>query len=207
MQRIENKVDIREELILTAMALYAQKGLDGISLRQIGVAAGAKNSGVMQYHFGSKLGVITAIMEKTVAAVLPQWRQHPPKDANDVEELVRQTIKNVDFIIGNYPWGKDAIKVISRMLMETDNDIRHIINLYFSPITLELLERICEIYPHVDKDKLRLRILIALDCIIHGASEWVTLRNSPVGTFSIDKFQELEDELSDFVEGGITFKL
>lgn len=43
--------------------LFAQHGLDGVSLRQIGAATGNANNSVVQYHFGSKDQLVRAIFE------------------------------------------------------------------------------------------------------------------------------------------------
>jgi AcrR family transcriptional regulator len=52
-----------ERLLRTAERLFAQRGLDAVSLREIGVAAGHRNNSAAQYHFGSKQGLLTAIFE------------------------------------------------------------------------------------------------------------------------------------------------
>ena len=207
MQTLSGKEDIREKLILSAISLYAQKGIDGVSLREIGVSSGAKNSGVMQYHFGSKLGLLSAIMEKIVQHLLLLKAQNPPQEAEDIDTLVKQTVKNIATIVSVYDWGEDAVKVMSRMLMETSDDIRNIINRYFSEHSVQLYERISTFYPDVEPNKIKLRVLLALDCIIHGMSESKSLSNSPVGKISFYNKQELVDQLSDFIVGGITYKL
>lgn len=51
-----------ERLILAAERLYADHGLDAVSLRQIADAAGQKNHAVVQYHFGGKAGLLRAIV-------------------------------------------------------------------------------------------------------------------------------------------------
>ncbi len=207
MQTLSGKEDIREKLILSAISLYAQKGIDGVSLREIGVSSGAKNSGVMQYHFGSKLGLLSAIMEKIVQHLLLLKAQNPPQEAENIDTLVKQTVKNIATIVSVYDWGEDAVKVMSRMLMETSDDIRNIINRYFSEHSVQLYERISTFYPDVEPNKIKLRVLLALDCIIHGMSESKSLSNSPVGKISFYNKQELVDQLSDFIVGGITYKL
>jgi AcrR family transcriptional regulator len=207
MQILGGKEDIREKLILSAISLYAQKGIDGVSLREIGVSSGAKNSGVMQYHFGSKLGLLGAIMEKIVQHLSLLKAQNPPQEAEDIDSLVKQTVKNIATIVSVYDWGEDAVKVMSRMLMETSTDIRDIINRYFSEHSVQLYQRISTFYPDVEPNKIKLRVLLALDCIIHGMSESKSLSNSPVGKISFYNKQELVDQLSDFIVGGITYKL
>jgi len=49
-------------LLDTAELLFARYGLEGISLREIGMAAGQANPNVVQYHFEDKSGLINAIL-------------------------------------------------------------------------------------------------------------------------------------------------
>jgi AcrR family transcriptional regulator len=53
----------RGALIAAGERLFAERGLHGESLREIGVAAGQRNNNVTQYHFGSKEGLVRAIFE------------------------------------------------------------------------------------------------------------------------------------------------
>jgi AcrR family transcriptional regulator len=52
----------KERLVLTGERLFAIHGVDGVSLRQIGAESGMANNSVVQYHFGSKEGLIDAIL-------------------------------------------------------------------------------------------------------------------------------------------------
>jgi AcrR family transcriptional regulator len=51
-----------ERLIVVAERLYADQGLDAVSLRQIAEAADQKNHAVVQYHFGTKEELLRAIV-------------------------------------------------------------------------------------------------------------------------------------------------
>lgn len=52
----------KQQLVLTAERLFAQNGLEGVPLRQIGTAAGMANKSAVQYHFGGRDGLIRAIL-------------------------------------------------------------------------------------------------------------------------------------------------
>ncbi len=52
----------KHQLVLAAERLFALHGLDGVSLRQIGVAAGMANTSAVQYHFGTKDALVEAIL-------------------------------------------------------------------------------------------------------------------------------------------------
>ncbi|MDG1463243.1 MAG: TetR family transcriptional regulator, partial [Gammaproteobacteria bacterium] len=53
----------RLQIILAAERLFGEQGIDAVSLRQINVAAGQKNSSATHYHFGNKETLVAAIYE------------------------------------------------------------------------------------------------------------------------------------------------
>jgi AcrR family transcriptional regulator len=53
----------KEVIVRVAEQLFGERGLEGVSLRQIGAAAGNGNNSAVQYHFGSKDALIQAIFE------------------------------------------------------------------------------------------------------------------------------------------------
>ncbi|MCX4851966.1 TetR/AcrR family transcriptional regulator [Streptomyces sp. NBC_00893] len=50
-------------LIATAERLFAERGINAISMRKIAADAGQRNDNAVQYHFGSKQGLVDAIFE------------------------------------------------------------------------------------------------------------------------------------------------
>ncbi|MFJ9566960.1 TetR/AcrR family transcriptional regulator [Streptomyces fuscichromogenes] len=59
----------KAEIVTAAERLFALHGIDGVSLRQIGAAAGAANNSVVQYHFGSKDRLVDAVIEYRLPAL------------------------------------------------------------------------------------------------------------------------------------------
>jgi AcrR family transcriptional regulator len=59
----------RELLMVAAERLFAMNGVEGVTLRQIQVAAGQANSSVITYHFGSQAGLVRALLEFRYRAV------------------------------------------------------------------------------------------------------------------------------------------
>jgi AcrR family transcriptional regulator len=53
----------RLALILAAERLFAENGIQGVSLRQINEAAGQRNASATHYHFGSRDGLASAVFE------------------------------------------------------------------------------------------------------------------------------------------------
>ncbi|WP_416958038.1 TetR/AcrR family transcriptional regulator [Streptomyces sp. Agncl-13] len=52
----------RELLMTTAERLFAVRGVEGVTLREIQMEAGQSNSSVITYHFGSKAGLVRALI-------------------------------------------------------------------------------------------------------------------------------------------------
>ena len=51
-------------LITAAEQLFAARGIDAVSLREINRASGARNAIAVQYHFEDRAGVVRAVLEK-----------------------------------------------------------------------------------------------------------------------------------------------
>ncbi|TXS92702.1 TetR/AcrR family transcriptional regulator [Parahaliea maris] len=59
----------RARLIAVAEQLFAERGVEGVSLSEINRASKQRNSNACQYHFGSKDGLLQAIVDKHVPGI------------------------------------------------------------------------------------------------------------------------------------------
>jgi AcrR family transcriptional regulator len=59
----------KAQIVLAAERLFAERGYDGVSLREIGAAAGSGNNSAVQYHFGSKEQLVVAIFEHRLSYI------------------------------------------------------------------------------------------------------------------------------------------
>ena len=71
--------DSRERLILAAERLFGERGIDGVSLREINQAAGQKNASGLQYHFGTKTDLVAAV-----------WRHRLPEIEARRQAILKQ---------------------------------------------------------------------------------------------------------------------
>jgi AcrR family transcriptional regulator len=93
-----------EDLLRTAERLVATYGIDGVSLRQIAVEAGHRNPGAVQYHFGSKEGLLQAIVQDRL----------PWINERRMELLARLDQQGRDFDI------RGLVEVMARPFLEMD---------------------------------------------------------------------------------------
>ena len=52
----------KQIILTTAESLFAERGIDAVSTRQISLAAGQRNNYALQYHFGDRDTLIAAIL-------------------------------------------------------------------------------------------------------------------------------------------------
>ncbi|MDP2325763.1 MAG: TetR/AcrR family transcriptional regulator [Gammaproteobacteria bacterium] len=111
----------REHLILAGERLFAEQGLDNVSLRQINSEAGQRNSSASHYHFGSKESLVTAIYEyrfqnlnkrrNAMLAALP-----PTEDARPVSTLMELLVFPIVEEIDNSEGGNHFIRFMAQVL-------------------------------------------------------------------------------------------
>jgi len=63
------RLSTKEQIVLAAERLFAERGYEGVSLREIGVAAGSANNSAVQYHFGTKEQLVAAIFERRLTYI------------------------------------------------------------------------------------------------------------------------------------------
>lgn len=61
--RDSDGVGVKEKMILVGEVLFADHGIKGASMREIAAKAGQRNHNAVQYHFGSREGLVRAIFE------------------------------------------------------------------------------------------------------------------------------------------------
>ncbi|MCC2603673.1 TetR/AcrR family transcriptional regulator [Sphingopyxis yananensis] len=113
--------DAAKQIKLVALRLFAQHGIDGVSVRQIADAAGQKNHNAITYYFGSKDALIRELIVDGAKAI--DQRRNAALDAAQASggpSTVRQVMEIlVDSSIDPNPpiWGESYTRFIVGMQM------------------------------------------------------------------------------------------
>lgn len=87
----QRRTDTREQLRSVALQLFAEKGYDGTSLREIAERLGVTKAAVY-YHFRSKEEILVSLIEDFLTELdeLVRWANDQPRDAAFRTEVLRR---------------------------------------------------------------------------------------------------------------------
>jgi AcrR family transcriptional regulator len=83
----------RAQLVDAAERLFAEHGIAGVSLREVGAAAGQRNNSAAQYHFGDKDGLVAAIFERRMTPIDRRRRAMLADRDGSISSLVRAVVE------------------------------------------------------------------------------------------------------------------
>jgi AcrR family transcriptional regulator len=114
----------RELLMQTAEGLFAERGIHGVSLREIGIAAGQRNNGATQYHFGDKDALVVAIFERRAAEVdarrLELLEEALAAGRDGVRDLLAAFVVPLAEQVGR---GRSYVRFMSRLQADGHRDV------------------------------------------------------------------------------------
>lgn len=116
----QGEQDIRQQLLDAAAACLGRKSWSAISIREVAAEAGS-NSAMVSYYFGSKAGLVHALLDSVFAAgTLPEGDAHALSDVPAAERL---GVILLEFrrVFAVHPW---LLRLIVDDLVSEDRDLR-----------------------------------------------------------------------------------
>jgi AcrR family transcriptional regulator len=105
----------REKLIRSGERRFARDGVAGARLRDIVRDAGQGNDAAIGYHFGSRAGLLDAIVGKHMAIMeADRSRTRDDLDENDVAGLVRMVVLPTANLLKSAE-GRDFLRIIEQL--------------------------------------------------------------------------------------------
>lgn len=107
---ITDRQRVPEDLLRTAERLFAINGIEGVSLRQIAAEAGYRNPATVQYHVGSRIGLLRAIIGFRL----------PPINRRRLQLIEQLHEEGRDFQL------RGLVEALARPLLELDPESRYV---------------------------------------------------------------------------------
>lgn len=166
----------RLRLVKTAERLFAEQGVDAVSVRAVNAAAGLGPASV-HYHFGSKDELLRAVLTDVGATVRDEIQTNADRlavapDPPGTEALVRAvTEPYLNLLRRHRTRGMRWIKIISQISQEG----HPVLLATEAHLPDDLLDQVRRTFPDSDPDRLELRWAISLMSFIQAlsrADEW-----------------------------------
>jgi AcrR family transcriptional regulator len=113
----------RGRLLAAAERLFAERGIDAVSLREILRESGVKHATAIQYHFGGKDGLLSAVLEERYARVDTRrdamLDQLEAETGDDPRALAATLVRPLATELGD-DRGRFFLQIYSQMVLRTN---------------------------------------------------------------------------------------
>jgi AcrR family transcriptional regulator len=200
----------RAKLITVAERLFAEKGVEGVSLAEINRVARQRHSNACHYHFGSKDGLIQAILDKHVPGI--SANRDAMFDAMevagnaDIGQIVRAFVRPAAAKLFDPNGGKDFIRLNAQLVARHTMASRGIASPYSLPETGRLT-RTLKAAMTARRLPTRLaegRLLMAAIMLFHGLADYSRLCDAAPSTHDRADTERFIRDLEIMIEGALT---
>jgi AcrR family transcriptional regulator len=187
----------RDRILDATEKLFAKRGSEAVSLREINVAAGV-SQGVIHYQFGSRAKLITALLERRFPAIQAQRvtmlqelssKTEPPQLRDLVEVVIRPF---AELVLGQKRLGTRFMRVLSHLSTERNSQFQQYVVAHDPEFVSALIALLKQALPEQSEHTLYYRLLVISFSMYRALADleepqWLWGEVSPV---------PLEDELS-----------
>ncbi|KRB82384.1 hypothetical protein ASE00_09965 [Sphingomonas sp. Root710] len=206
--------DTRQQLIRTAIREFAIHGFDAPSIRDLTVAAGV-NQAAINYHFGSKDGLIKTIFEELATPVINERfegldrleRQAAGKPL-PIEAIIRVLVEPV---VRRAKEGVDGQRDLAKLLLIASSlgskPIELQVETMHDELALRFVDAIAKAVPHLSRVEVMWRYKFSLGALLYTLSDHMQnhrLRRLSGGECDTDNPDEIIDNLVPYIVAGFT---
>jgi AcrR family transcriptional regulator len=198
----------RANLLDTAELLWGTRGVRAVSLREIRLAAGARNSAAIQFHFGDRDGLIDALIERhmpRIAAIQQRIYEQMVEEGREDDErsLVEVLVRPSAEYMARGPSERSWIKIISDLLSDPDLELSQLVQVAPAPAmqaTRTIHRKLTELMKPAVANS---RLVVLAQGIVHVCADRARrVDNAPVTTTYVDA-ETFVDVLVDMMHGAL----
>jgi len=206
-----SRVDTKQNLILSALHLFAEQGVEAVSMRTINSVAGARNASAVHYHFGSKLGIIEAVIELVKNAVdehrLPALAALEARVASGEQPAARDVVHVLfdAYVRMNREsdHGRAAIRFLARLQTEMSPEIQRLLARGNSDVAVRTDALLARALPDLSDDIRRTRSVYAWSLMVHGLAGTGSWEETALGDLRAPSGDVALMRFFDYLVGGL----
>jgi AcrR family transcriptional regulator len=190
-----------------AERLFAERGLDRVSLREVVAASGQRNLSAAQYHFGTREALVGAVVARRVWFVNELRHQRldaleAGPQAEDARAVIETSIGTLADVVRDQPWGADYIRIAAQAVFNPELDVVRLVG----PAAWSSLERrtqwLRRLLPGLPEATFRERVRLVNDDITYALAGWVKV-HGPVTAANRARYESMVRNATDFLAAGM----
>lgn len=199
----------REQLLDAAERLFAAQGIASVSLRMINAASGARNVSAAHYHFGSKDGVIEALVARRMGALAVERMaglDAVERAAGGGRPDLRATVEVMVLPLLRmlmHPTGAHFVTFLARAAGEPTVQMGQLAPAEFWQVLGRFLDVLRRALPHLSARVLAVRLGFLIQQTVISVAEIDRLLRRDGAERTWDALATLGDDLVDYFVGGL----
>ena len=169
---MNSSVSTKDRILGAAELLFAQRGFEGASLRQLTTNAGV-NLAAVNYHFGSKEKLVEEVFRRRLDALnesrltaLARIAGAPETTLEDVlEAFIRPALD-----LSHDDSGALFMRVLARAFAEHDDTLRQFLSANYGHVMRQFTAEFARLLPQLSKQELYWRIDLVTGALTHAMS-------------------------------------
>ncbi|HET6804350.1 MAG TPA: TetR/AcrR family transcriptional regulator [Frateuria sp.] len=169
---MNSSASTKERILAAAEVLFAQRGFDGASLRQLTAAAGV-NLAAVNYHFGSKDKLVEEVFRRRLdtlnahrLAALAKVAGEPDTTLEDVlDAFIRPALA-----LSGDGSGSLFMRVLARAFAEHDDHLRQFMSENYGHVMRQFTAEFARLLPQLSREELYWRIDLVTGALTHAMS-------------------------------------
>jgi AcrR family transcriptional regulator len=201
---------LRDRLMLEAMKMLANQGINGPSLRSIVRASGAANPSALHYHFRDRESLVRAIARQLQtwyeARALPRLEALRQSGNYSVRDVLEAVFGPVIDMLQEQGLGVDAVRFIARLGWDFGHEGQDISSEFHRRSMLGMLELLLPLFSEVDPEDLKFKIMANMNTAYNGLAYRSYMWRSPFGASPLARTENaarLRELHMRYLEGGL----
>ena len=207
------KTDTKTKILDTAEQLFAQKGFDAVSLRNI-VEAAKVNLAAVHYHFGSKQALLHAVVSRRLRpvneerlAMLAEARVKAGKRKLKLETVLESLFVPVFHAQASQKPSSSFTRLIGRVVFDRNKDLQKFMVGELAQVIIQFSKAFDEALPGLDKTEMDWRSHFMAGAMAHTLCNADLLASFTGTDADAEGYEATVQRLIDFTAAGFRAKV
>lgn len=195
----------RSAMIEAAERMFAERGIEGVSMRDVAAAAGQRNNSAVQYHFGGRDGLLLEVFRRRMVDINEARRRYLEEidrqgRGDDVRALVEAGILPLAGFLASAPDGSHYARFIARVAPSVDfvggalNEVRD--------ANSEVVTRLVRVLGHLSRRVAHERVDLMYNMVVSAMAVYEQRRDEGIPVVEAT-FEETVAHLLDMAVGSL----